>query len=117
MAVATRNDGEVDVLMWNYHDANVAAPDADVHLSVDGLTGKVVEAEEYRMDANHSNAYKIWQDMGRAERPTAEELARLKSAGKLERTQDLRMRVRGGKAEMNVKLGRQAVVLLRLRER
>src|SRR5208337_4651596 len=37
--VATRNDHEVDVLVWNYHDADVSAPDAQIHLTVDGLHG------------------------------------------------------------------------------
>jgi hypothetical protein len=38
-AVATRHGKEVDVLVWNYHDADVAAPDAQVQLEVDGLQG------------------------------------------------------------------------------
>ena len=117
-AVATRNGGEVDVLLWNYHDADVAAPAAQAHLAVDGLRGHAALVAEFRMDAEHSNAYRVWMQMGSPAHPTAEQTAQLQKAGGLEETvPDHRVAVRAGKAAMDLSLPRQAVVLVRMRER
>ena len=67
--VATRNGDEVDVLLWNYHDADVEVASAAVHLGVDGLRGKTAVASEFRMDWTHSNAYRVWQQMGSPAHP------------------------------------------------
>jgi len=116
-AVATRNGHEVDVLVWNYHDADVPAPAAQVHLAVDGLRGKAVVAAEFRMDATHSNAYRAWQQMGSPEHPTADQSQQLAKAGALEQTvPDHSIALQNAKAAIDLTLPRQAVVLLRLRE-
>ncbi len=117
-AAATRNGREVDVLLWNYHDADIAGPGALAHLAVDGLHGRAAMVAEFRMDAEHSNAYRAWQQMGSPAHPTAEQTAQLQKAGGLEETvKDQRIPVRAGKAAMDLSLPRQAVVLVRLRER
>ena len=117
-AVATRNGREVDVLLWNYHDADVAAPSAEVHVAIDGLRGREAVAAEFRMDGEHSNAYRAWQQMGSPSQPTAEQTLQLERAGALEQTvADHPMALRAGKADLKLTLPRQAVVLLRLRER
>ena len=115
-AVATRNGAEVDVLLWNYHDADVPAMPAQVHLAVDGLDGKRVTVNEFRMDAEHSNAYRIWLQMGSPAHPDAEQMVRLQKAAALEETvTGHAVRVRSGKAALSTILPRQAVVLIRLR--
>jgi xylan 1,4-beta-xylosidase len=117
-AVATLSGAEVDVLLWNYHDVDVAGPDAAVHLEVEGLKGDFVTAVEWRMDANHSNSYKIWQEIGSPAHPTAEQKLKLEKAGELKQTgPDRTVAVRGGKATIDLILGRQAVVLVQLRQR
>ncbi len=117
-AVATRNGGEVDVLLWNYHDADVEAAPAEVHLGVDGLRGKAAVASEFRMDGTHSNAYRAWQEMGSPAHPSAEQIAALQKAGGLEQTMpNHRIAVHAGKAGMNLTLPRQGVMLVRLVER
>jgi xylan 1,4-beta-xylosidase len=117
-AVATRNGGEVDVLLWNYHDADVAAPAAQVRLGADGLRGRAVIATEFRMDATHSNAYRVWQQMGSPAHPGAEQIAQLQKAAALEQTvPDHSVPVHAGTAAIKLTLPRQAVVLVRLRER
>jgi xylan 1,4-beta-xylosidase len=69
------------------------------------------------VDAAHSNAYRIWQQMGSPAQPTAAQQAELEKAGALEETvPDHTIPVRSGKAELNLTLPRQAVVLIRLRE-
>lgn len=117
-AVATRNGKEVDVLVWNYHDADVSAPSAYIQLTVDGFSGGKAVASEFRMDATHSNAYGAWQEMGSPAQPSAEQVQQLQKAGALEET------IRGqvlapvaGKAALDLTLPRQGVVLVRLSER
>jgi len=117
-AVATRNSGEVDVLLWNYHDADVDAAPAQVHLAVDGLRWKSGAAAEFRMDATHSNAYRVWLQMGSPAHPDAEQMTQLTKAAALEETvPEHGIRVRSGKAALDLSLPRQAVVLVRLLSR
>ncbi|MGB7549141.1 MAG: beta-xylosidase [Terracidiphilus sp.] len=117
-AVATRNGAEVDVLLWNYHDADVAAPPAQVLVAVDGLRGAEALAAEFRMDATHSNAYRAWQQMGSPPHPTPEQVHQLQKAGALDQTvPDHAVPLKVGKVHLELTLPRQGVILLRLRER
>jgi xylan 1,4-beta-xylosidase len=117
-AVATRNGSEIDVLLWNYHDADVPANPASIHLALDGLPGASVVVSEFRMDATHSNAYRLWQQMGSPAQPDPQQLAQLDQASALEQTQSAHpLAVHDGKSSLELKLPRQAVVLLRLQER
>ena len=116
-AVATRNDGEVDVLLWNYHDADVKAPPAQINLQIDGIAGSTAQEAEFRMDAAHSNAYRYWIQMGSPARPSARQKQELEQASKLEQTANRALPVRNGKATLSFALPRQGVMLIRLRER
>jgi xylan 1,4-beta-xylosidase len=116
-AVATRNGREVDVLLWNYHDADVAVPDAQVEVAIDGLRGVLVSESEFRMDAIHSNAYRVWQQMGSPAQPNTEQLNVLEHAGKLEQTRANRsIAATKGTATIALSVPRQGVVLVQLRE-
>ena len=117
-AVATRNGSEVDVLLWNYHDADMPAPPAAVELDVDGLARTEAVASEFRVDAAHSNAYRAWKQMGSPARPTPEQISELEKAGALEQSQpEHKIPVRGGKVIVEAAIPRQGAVLIRLRER
>jgi xylan 1,4-beta-xylosidase len=117
-AVATRNGGEIDVLLWNYHDADLPAPPAEIHLAVDGLNGRSVIAAEFRMDGTHSNAYRAWQQMGSPAHPAAEQVVQLEKAGALEESVPKHaIPVRAGLAGIDLEIPRQGVVLVRLVER
>jgi xylan 1,4-beta-xylosidase len=117
-AVATRTGREVDVLLWNYHDADLSAPAASIELAVDGLSGTEAVASEFRVDATHSNAFRAWKQMGKPARPTPEQVAELEKAGALEQTvHDHRVSVLEGKLKIETSIPRQGVVLIRLREK
>jgi xylan 1,4-beta-xylosidase len=117
-AVATRNGREVDVLVWNYHDADVPAPAAEIHLSVDGLRGHSAVAAEFRVDETHSDAYRAWRQMGSPAHPSEEQMQELEKAGALEQTvADHEVVIKDGKAEIDLTLPRQGVALVRLREK
>ena len=114
-AVATRHGKEVDVLVWNYHDADVAVPDAQVEVTIDGLIGTRVLESEFRMDATHSNAYRVWLQMGSPAEPNAEQLKQLQNAGQLEETvRDKGVAMKDGKAAIELSLPRQGVAVVRL---
>jgi xylan 1,4-beta-xylosidase len=116
-AAATRNGREIDVLVWNYHDADVPVPPAQIHLAIDGLRGKTATASEFRVDETHSNAYRAWQQMGSPAHPTPEQTRQLEKAGALEQTVPAHtLKVKNGKAEIDLTLPRQGVALVRMRE-
>jgi xylan 1,4-beta-xylosidase len=117
-AVATRNGKEVDVLIWNYHDADVDAPLTSILVAVDGLSGREAVVSEFRIDAGHSNAYRAWQQMGSPAQPSEQQLEELEKAGGLEQTQpEHTVQVDGGKANLGTNIPRQGVLLVWLRER
>jgi xylan 1,4-beta-xylosidase len=118
-AVATRNGSEIDVLLWNYHDADVESPAAEVNLDLDGLTSRALTTSEYRMDAAHSNAYRVWQQMGSPAQPSADQRGQLEQAGALEQSlSGYSLPVQDGRAALHIgDLPRQGVVLVRLREK
>ncbi len=83
-AVATRSEHKLEVLLWNYHDDNVAAEPAKVKLSIRGFPmGPKFSVGEWLMDAKHSNAYAVWQEMGSPDAPTEKQFRRLQVAGGL----------------------------------
>jgi xylan 1,4-beta-xylosidase len=117
-AVATHNAGEIDVLVWNYHDANVAAPPASTFVALDGLSGSEMIESEYRMDADHANAYRAWQQMGSPAQPTAKQRAELEQAGHLNLSAaGHAVSVHDGKLNLLLSVPRQGVVLMRLQTR
>ena len=116
-AVATRNGNEIDIFLWNYHDADVPAPTAEIELEVDGLKGLQAVASEFRMDETHSNGYRAWQQMGSPGHPTATQVGALQKAAGLEETvTDYAISVQGGKARVKLALPRQGVALVRIRQ-
>ena len=117
-AVATINGGEVDVLLWNYHDADVEVSPTEVHLVLDGLREGKWTAAEFRMDSTHSNSYRAWQQMGSPAHPDKDQIAKLEKAAALEQTiPDHPVAVNAGKTAVDLALPRQGVVLVRLRVR
>jgi len=82
--VATRSEHKLEVLLWNYHDDDVAAEPAKVKLSIRGFPmGSKFGVGEWLMDAKHSNAYGVWQEMGSPDTPTEKQFRRLQVAGGL----------------------------------
>jgi xylan 1,4-beta-xylosidase len=115
-AIATRRPHEVDVLLWNYHDADMPAVAAEIALEVRGLPQARMTEDAYLMDASHSNAYAAWKQMGGPQKPSAEQQRVLVKAGELERVVGARpVVVKDGAAHLQMLLARQGVMLVRLR--
>jgi xylan 1,4-beta-xylosidase len=114
-ALASRDGRTVSILVWHYHDDDVAGPEAEVQLTVAGLPVRQAEARltHFRIDAAHSNAHTAWLRMGSPETPTEFQRAELEKAGQLEAmAAPARVAVVDSRSTMTFTLPRQAVSLL-----
>ena len=114
-ALASSEPGKLAVLVWHYHDDDVPGPDAEVNLAVRGLPDSAgnVRVQQYRIDADHSNAYTLWNHMGGPQSPTAEQYKQLEKAGQLTRMDAPAMqRTPDGAIAIHFSLPRQGVSLL-----
>jgi xylan 1,4-beta-xylosidase len=102
------------VLIWNYHDDDIAGRDAAVDLAVSSLSwaNGVIRGKHYRIDAAHSNAYEFWKRLGSPQNPTPEQYLKLEKAGQLDLLETREYRVEAGQIHCRVELPRQAVSLL-----
>ncbi len=112
--IATRNGNSIGVILWNYHDEDVAAAEAKVELSIQNVPGKVVHIAKYVMDAHHSNSYSVWLAMGSPPHLTPEQLASLQKAGGLEAGEKQTVHRTSGPVTIHSLLPRQSVVLYEL---
>jgi xylan 1,4-beta-xylosidase len=113
-AIATRGERHIDVMLWNYHDDDVASPAAEIALAVDGVPADKVHVQRFLMDAQHSNSYRAWQRMGSPEQPTAKQFMELQRAGQLETVDASNVAIQDGHARLDLRLERQGVMLVRL---
>ena len=115
--LATLAEREMAVMVWNYHDDELAAAAAPVRVAVQGMpkaAGRVL-VQHYRIDDEHSNSYTVWKQMGSPRQPTAEQYARLEAAGQLQLLGSPEWRTaQEGKLELVFTLPRHAVSLVRL---
>ncbi len=105
------------VLLWHYHDDDIAGPDAEVALTLSGLPGDVstARASRHLIDRTHSNAYTVWQEMGSPAAPTPEQYATLEAAGRLATAAAPALVSTGAStATLGLTIPRQAVTLLLL---
>ena len=117
-AFATKGDHEAAVMLWNYHDDDVAAPATEVEVAIGGVPVGVkrVLLEHYRIDETHSNAYTVWKAMGSPARPTQDQESKLKAAGQLEMMGSPEwVDVTAGEVRVRTEMPRQATSLLRIR--
>jgi xylan 1,4-beta-xylosidase len=116
-ALATNSNGEAAVLLWNYHDDDVAAPGAPVAVSIKSIPASAhrVLLQQYRIDDHHSNAYTVWKEMGSPQNPTPEQYALLQAAGQLQLFDSPRwMTPQDGEIKLDVQLPRMGLSLLRV---
>jgi xylan 1,4-beta-xylosidase len=116
-SMATISDREAAILVWNYHDADVAAAATPTTVKVHGIPRGVtrVLVKNYRVDDTHSNAYTVWKAMGSPQQPTTEQYARLKSEGGLHLlSSPVWLDVVDGKLDLSTELPRQSISLLKI---
>jgi xylan 1,4-beta-xylosidase len=111
-AMATLDDHQLAIVLWNYHDDDTPGPAADVELSVNGLPEGGAKETWYRIDQSHSNAYTAWHGMGSPAEPTKEQYGKLREAGGLEMDEPREVKIEGGKISENVRVERRGVYLV-----
>jgi len=111
-ALASADDSTVAILVWHYHDDDVAGPDAAVSLSLAGLPAGGIRLTHYRIDDTHSNAYAAWRRMGSPIAPNDKQYQELLEASKLARVEPpTPIRGESGETVMTFTLPRQGVSL------
>ncbi|MGC3961727.1 MAG: beta-xylosidase [Verrucomicrobiota bacterium] len=119
-ALASADQNKITVLLWHYHDDDVPGPDATVQLTLTGMsTAKdQVILTRYAIDSDHGNAFAVWQKMGAPLQLTPEQRTQLEQAGQLALlgTPEI-IAMADSTVKLNVRLPRQAVVLLKLERR
>ncbi|HEY4415944.1 MAG TPA: beta-xylosidase [Verrucomicrobiae bacterium] len=113
-ALASLDKNKLTVLVWHYHDDDVPGPDANVTLALDALPAKYGDAKltEYRIDADHSNAYALWLKMGLPVPLSAQQFSELEQAGQLAAMPSSKpITVTNGHASWQFLLPRQGVSL------
>jgi xylan 1,4-beta-xylosidase len=115
-AFASRDAHRVTVLLWHYHDDDIAGPDAAVDFTVTGLPENVTRAHltHYRIDETHSNAFAEWHRLGSPLAPNQKQYDAMKAASVLTPLADApaTVPVAAGRATLHFSLPRQAVSLV-----
>jgi xylan 1,4-beta-xylosidase len=115
-ALASTEPGKIAVLVWHYHDDDVAGPDAAITLTVAGFPTDVHGAllTHYRVDELHSNSFGEWKRLGSPIAPDEKQYAQMEAASRLEQLGDVTVTTVGadGVATINFTLPRQGVSLL-----
>jgi xylan 1,4-beta-xylosidase len=116
-AIATRQENEVAILVWNYHDDDLPASATSIDLRIEDLPAKESKAlvEHFRIDSNHSNAFETWKQMGSPQPPSAEQYQQLEDAGQLQLLGSPSWtNVERGALRLRFELPRQGLSLLRV---
>jgi xylan 1,4-beta-xylosidase len=113
-ALATKDKKSVAVMVWNYHDNDLAALASNIELEILGLPKGRILVHEYRIDNENSNSFEVWKKMGSPQNPTQEQFTELEKAGQLKLlTSPDWITTTGGKTIRKIILPRQGVSLLR----
>ena len=114
-ALASADKTSTSVMVWNYHDADIAAEASAVKLVIKNIPAKKVLLQHYRIDAMHSNAYEVWKKMGSPQNVTEEQYKTLEKEGQLQLLNSPGwINTANGNAVIDLLLPRQGVSLLRL---
>jgi xylan 1,4-beta-xylosidase len=111
---ATRNDRGVSILVWHYHDDDIAGPDAEIAVRLAGASVRHANLTHFRMDETHSNAFAVWKAMGSPQQIDGDDYRRLEQAGQLAVIEEREVEGSGGQIALQLTLPRQGVSLLRL---
>ena len=112
-AIATRDsNGQLAILVWNYHDDDVAGPDAAIRLSLKGIGSGNRTVTVWRVDPSNANAFAAWKKMGSPQSLDANQYKQLEAASKLLPEPARTLAVNKGSAEFSINVPRQGVLLL-----
>jgi xylan 1,4-beta-xylosidase len=112
-ALASLDKNKLAILVWHYHDDDLPGASAKISLALDGLPKmKNVRAQEFLIDADHSNAFALWKKMGSPLPLSAAQHAQLEQAGQLaEVALPKKLHAQNGTLNLDLDLPRQGVAL------
>ncbi|MCW3849057.1 beta-xylosidase [Sphingomonas sp. LB-2] len=113
--LATRTaDGRIAILVWHYHDDDVAGPSAQVSIALTGLgKARVARVTQWRVDGSHGNAFAAWNAMGSPRSVNRDQYAALETASQMvPEAWAAPVAVKRGRADIAFGLPRQGVSLL-----
>jgi xylan 1,4-beta-xylosidase len=114
-ALASADKKAAGIMVWNYHDDDVPAPDAPIQLDIQSIPAKKVLVTHYRIDTRNSNSYEVWKSMGSPAQPTDDQYKQLEQAGKLQQLGPAHWEpVSDGRLQLSFLLPRQGVSFVRL---
>lgn len=114
-ALASIEDGKASVMVWNYHDDDVAGPTSKISLNLSDIPADRVLMHHYRIDNEHSNSFTTWQEMGAPQQVTHQQYKTLEQSGQLELlTSPEWMDISSGQTTVEFELPRHGVSFLQL---
>ena len=83
-AIASKNSNSICILVWNYHDDDMAGASSVVELTINGIPNNKILLQHYRVDRQFSNSFEKWKTMGKPQQVTDEQYKELERAGQLQ---------------------------------
>lgn len=105
------------VLVWHYHDDDVAGEDAAITLTLENLPKArgAAKLTHWRIDETHSNVFTAWKAMGSPATPSKAQYAQLEAASKLEQlSAPSPVTIEAGKVTVPFMLPRHGVSLVQV---
>ena len=84
LTIASKNQNTISVIVWNYHDDDIAGASSTVELIVNGIRSSKMLVRHYRVDDQFSNSFEKWKIMGRPKQVTNGQYIELERAGQLQ---------------------------------
>jgi len=115
--IATKNNREMDVLVWNYKEDDSTAEARFAKLEIEGIpeSAKKTKVEIFRVDEENGNAFTEWKRMGSPLAPSQKQYSQLEKAGHLNDLGKAQPTLsENGKLEIPLLLPKQSLVLVRL---
>jgi xylan 1,4-beta-xylosidase len=114
-AMATKDNDGAAVIIWNYHDDDIAGETETISLKISAVPDKPILIQEYRIDDSHSNSYALWKAMGSPKNPTEEQIRILEDGGQLKTLGSPQYRQPNrGELTISTDLPRQGVSFIKL---
>ena len=114
-AIAARDKNAATIMLWNYYDDDLPAPDAMINLEITSVPAKKVLVYQYRIDKSHSNSYEVWKKMGSPRNPSPEQFAELEKSGQLQMTGSPEpKKTKSGTLKLPTDIPRQGVALFKI---
>ncbi|HEY5917912.1 MAG TPA: beta-xylosidase [Chryseolinea sp.] len=114
-AIASKSENSICIMVWNYHDDDIAGASAPVRLSVSGIANEQLLLQHYRVDEQFSNSFEAWKAMGKPQQVTSAQYETLERAGQLQTLESPQWKkVKDGIVEVEFNLPRQGVSMIRM---